>query len=173
MTITTTPVKESILFGDDPGMIVEMLRDQWSLGPEDTPTITHIPEEYMTSARVALIYVYQVSRYNSVSSTDYNTIQRTSFLAIRTSTRFRPKFFQYMEEIYRIIYANRRVGQGHLGGYTFMEVINDRTAQDVLGWYTNTMDIKLTAYVYPLKSAGFGDKINRKLADKTNIGDAQ
>lgn len=172
MTITTTPVQESILFGDDPGMIVELLKDQWSLGPDDTPTITHIPEEYTTSARVALIYVYQVSRYNSVSSTDYNTIQRTSFLAIRTSTRFRPKFFQYMDEIYRILYANRRLGQKKLGGYTFLEVINDRIAQDVMGWYTNTMDVKLTSYVYPLRSAGFGDKINRELANTNNNGDA-
>lgn len=173
MTITTTPVKESILFGDDPGMIAEMLRESWSLGPDDTPTITHIPEEYMTSARVALIYVYQVSRYNSTSSTDYNTLQRTSFIAVRLSTRFRAKFFQYMEEVYRIMYAHRRLGNRDLAGYTFLEVINDRTSQDTSGWYINTMDLKLTSYVYPLRSAGFGDKINRELANISDNGDEE
>lgn len=161
MTITTDPPKESPLFTDEPRMIAEMLRDNWSLGPDDIPTIAYVPEEYMTSANVAFIYVYQISRYNSVSTTDYRTIQRTSFLAIRMNTRFRHKLFQYMDEIYRIIMAHRRIGQKGLKGFTFMEVINDRIQNDVSGWYIATMDIKLTSYNYPVRSAGYGDSINR------------
>lgn len=161
MTITTDPIRESPLFTDEPRMIADMLRDNWSLGPDDIPTIAYVPEEYMTSARIAFIYVYQISRYNSVSSTDYRTLQRTSFLAVRLNTRFRHKLFLYMDEIYRIIMAHRRIGQKGLSGFTYMEVINDRVQNDLSGWYTATMDIKLTSYSYPVKSAGFGDSINR------------
>lgn len=165
MTITSDPVKETPLFTDEPRMIAEMLRDQWSLGPEDTPTIAYVPEEYMTSARVAFIYVYQVSRYNSISTTDYRTLQRTSFLAIRLNTRFRHKLYEYMDEIYRIAMANRRLGQKSLRGYTYFEIINDRIQNDLSGWYTATMDLKLTSYNYPLRSAGFGDRVNRLIEE--------
>jgi hypothetical protein len=37
-----------------------------------------------------------------------------------------------------------------------MEIINDRISNELTGWYTDTMDIKLTCYNYPIKSAGFG-----------------
>lgn len=171
MTITTDPPKESPLFTDEPRMIAEMLRDNWSLGPDDIPTIAFVPEEYMTSANVAFIYVYQISRYNSVSTTDYRTIQRTSFLAIRMNTRFRHKAFEYMQEIYRIIMSHRRIGQPNLGGYTYMEIINDRMQNDVSGWYITTMDVKLTSYAYPLKTAGFGKSERYRLDDIARPGD--
>lgn len=156
MTTSDGSIEEVLLFTDEPKMIADMLRDNWSLGPDDTPTIAYVPEEYMTSARVAFIYVYQISRYNSVSSTDYRTLQRTSFIAIRLNTRFRHKMFEYMQEIYRIIMNHRRVGQEKLGGFTFMEIINDRIQNDLSGWYTATMDVKLVSYNYPVNSAGFG-----------------
>lgn len=168
MTITTDPVGETSLFTDEPRMIANMLRDNWSLGPDDIPTIAYVPEEYMTNARIAFIYVYQVSRYNSVSSTDYRSLQRTSFLAVRINTRFRHKLFEYMDEIYRIIMAHRRIGQRGLKGFTFMEVINDRVQNDLNGWYIATMDIKLTSYNYPIRSAGFGDELNR-LIDEGDV----
>lgn len=167
MGVTTTPIKESVLFSDEPRMIAELLREEWSLGPDDTPTIAYIPEEYMTSARVAFIYVYQISRYNSVSSTDYRTLQRTSFLAIRINTRFRQKLYEYMQEIYRIAMANRRLGQSRLGGFTYFEVINDRVQNDLSGWNSATMDIKLISYNYPLNSAGFGKRVNKALEEYT------
>jgi len=110
----------------------------------------------MTNAANAAVFVYQVSRYNSVSTTDYSTIQRTSFVAIRTSARHRKVFRKMVDEVYQIIYAHRRVGQNNLNGYTFMEIINDRDTNDYLGWYGNTLDIKLTTYNYPVASEGYG-----------------
>jgi hypothetical protein len=68
-----------------------------------------------------------------------------------------------MQEIYRIAMANRRLGQKRLGGFTYFEVINDRVQNDLSGWYTATMDIKLTSYNYPIKSAGFGERVNKAL----------
>lgn len=159
------PVEENPLFTDEPAFIVDLLKRSWSLDAEDFPTITCVPEEYMTSARVGFIYVYHISRYNSVSSTNYSTIQRTSFIAIRLNTRFRHKLYAYMDEIYRIIYANRRVGQKKLNGYTFMEVINDRIQNDLSGWYSATMDVKLTSYNYPLRSHGFGQEMRSIAVD--------
>jgi hypothetical protein len=164
----TDPVEENILFNDDPRLIVDMLKRDWSLGVEDTPTITCVPAEFMSSARVAMIYVYQISRYNSVSTVDYAALQRTSFLAIRLNTGFRPQFYKYMQEIYRILMSNRRVGADDLNGYTYFEVINDRIANDQSGWYTCTLDIKMTSYAYPIRSAGFGDRINRMIENNND-----
>lgn len=160
---TTTPEQETLLYADEPKMIAELLRDNWSLGPDDIPTIAYNPEEYMTSARVAFIYVYRISRYNSISSTDYRTLQRTSFIAIRLNTRFRHKLIEYMNEVYRILMAHRRMGQKGLGGFTFFEVINDREQNDMSGWYSVTMDLKLTTYNCPILTDGFGQKYRSDL----------
>lgn len=164
----TTPVPETELFCDDAKLVCDMLRREWSLDIDNCPTFTYIPEEFMSSSRVALVYVYQISRYNSVSTIDYATLQRTSFVAIRLNTRFRHKFYEYMQEIYRILMANRRVGADNLNGYTYFEVINDRITNDLSGWYTCTMDVKLTGYVVPIRSAGFGDTINKLIEDNNN-----
>lgn len=164
----TEPVPETILFGDDPRMICELLKREWSLDEDNRPTFTYLPEEWMTSARVAFVYVYQISRYNSVSTVDYSTLQRTSFIAVRLDAKLRPKFFEYMQEIYRILMANRRVGAANLGGYTYFEIINDRVSNDLTGWYTCTLDVKLTSYAIPIRSAGFGDIINKQIEDNNH-----
>ena len=105
MGFETDPVKENEFFNDDPMMLVNMLKKEWSLGPQDTPTITCIPEEMQSSARIALIYVYQISRYNSVSTMDYSTLQRTSFLAIRLNTENRRMFYQWSKAVCLCVYT--------------------------------------------------------------------
>ncbi len=154
------PQKESILFSDDVGCITKILKDEWSLGPRDTPVIDFIPEATMALAMPAYIYVYQVSRYNSISSTDYRTLQRNSFIGIRISTRSRDKMYEYMDEVYRIIMANRRAGPQYLNHYTYMEAINDHIDNNSTGWYSATIDIKMISYCFRVRSPGFGKEIN-------------
>ena len=145
-------------FNDDPKFLAEMLDENWNTFPLEKPVITYKPEQWMSSARSAFVYVYQISRYNSVSSTDYRTLQRTSFLAIRLSCPNREAFFTYMDHVYKIVLAHRRIGQRDLHGYTYLEIINDRVMNDLSGWYTGTMDVKMTCYNYPVSSDGFGVK---------------
>ena len=154
------PQKESILFSDDVGCITKILKDEWSLGPRDTPVIDFIPEAMMALAMPAYIYVYQVSRYNSISSTDYRTLQRNSFIGIRISTRSRDKMYEYMDEVYRILMANRRAGPQYLNHYTYMEAINDHIDNNSTGWYSATIDIKMISYCFRVRSPGFGKEIN-------------
>jgi len=149
-------VGEYEYFNDDPKFIADLLSNNWDTFPLEKPVIAYTPEQWMTSAKYAFIYVYQVSRYNSVSSTDYRTIQRTSFVAIRLSCPNRNSFFTYMDHIQKLIFAHRRIGQKRLHGYTYLEIINDRVVNDLSGWYTGTMDVKLTSYNYPVESDGFG-----------------
>ena len=85
----TTPYPENEFFMDDVAVITKMLQDGWSLGPENTPVISYEMEGMMVDARASYVFVYHVSRYNSVSSTDYLTLQRTSFVDIRVSSRSR------------------------------------------------------------------------------------
>ena len=146
-------------FTDDVKFIADMLKDNWKTFERsgvEKPAIIYQPEQWMTNAANAAVFVYQISRYNSVSTTDYSTLQRTSFIAIRTSARHRKVFRVIVDEIYRIIMAHRRIGQSKLNGYTFMEIINDRDMNDLSGWYGNTLDVKLTTYNFPIMSDGYG-----------------
>lgn len=143
-------------FTDDVKLIYDMLDKNWDTFPMEKPVMAYKPEQWMTHGDRAFIYVYQISRYNSVSSVDYRTMQRTSFLAIRTTARTRDYLYAMVDNIYKILLAHRRVGQKDLGGFTFLEIINDRSLNDLTGWYTNTLDVKLTSYNYPIESSGFG-----------------
>lgn len=164
----TTPFPENGFFLDDVGVITRMLKEGWSLGPEDTPVISYEMEGMMVEARKAYVFVYHVSRYNSMSSTDYHTLQRTSFVDIRVSTRSRAKLYQYTQEIYRIIYANRRLGPKFLDGYTWIEITNDRIGNDAQGWYSVLLSIKMMSYCYPIYSPGFGDEINSRYVPESD-----
>lgn len=153
-------VGEYEYFNDDVSFIKELLEENWDTFGEwhqEAPVISCDPKQWMTSARHGgFIYVYQISRYNSVSSTDYRTLQRTVFIAIRSTAPHRDMLYRMVDQIYKIVMAHRRVGQDKLLGYTYMEVINDRISNDLTGWYTNTLDLKLTSYNFPIESDGFG-----------------
>ena len=159
-TFDGLPKKESVLASDDVGCIAKILKDDWSLPPYDTPVIDYVPEAVMAYAMPAYIYVYQVSRYNSISSTDYRTLQRNSFIGIRISTRSRDKLYLYLDEVYRILMANRRAGPQYLNHYTYMEAINDHIDNSANGWYSATVDVKMISYCFRIKSPGFGKEIN-------------
>ena len=162
-----SPQEEVIMASDDVGCITKILKDDWSLGPYDTPVIDFVPEATMAMAIPAYIYVYQVSRYNSISSTDYRTLQRNSFIGIRISTRSRDVLYRYMDEVYRIMMANRRAGPQFLNHYSYLEVINDHIDNSSVGWYSATIDVKMIAYCFRVKSPGFGRAINESII-KTN-----
>lgn len=166
-TFDGLPKKESVLASDDVGCIAKILKDDWSLPPYDTPVIDYVPEAVMAYAMPAYIYVYQVSRYNSISSTDYRTLQRNSFIGIRISTRSRDKLYLYLDEVYRILMANRRAGPQYLNHYTYMEAINDHIDNSANGWYSATVDVKMISYCFRIKSPGFGKEINESFL-KTN-----
>ena len=154
-------VGEYEYFNDDVLMIHDMLADNWDTFSEEgveKPQFEYMPEKWAGDGRHAMVYIYQISRYNSVSSTDYETLQRTSYISIRTTARHRRQFHVIVNNIYRILLAHRRIGQRNLGGYTWLEIINDRSLNDLTGWYTNTLDVKLVTYNYPIKSDGFGMK---------------
>lgn len=165
-----SPQEETILASDDVGCITKILKEDWSLGPYDTPTIDFVPEATMAYAMPSYIYVYQVSRYNSISSTDYRTLQRNSFIGIRISTRSRDVLYRHMDEVYRIMMANRRAGPQFLNHYSYLEVINDHIDNNPTGWYSATIDVKMISYCFRIKSPGFGRAINESII-KTNRND--
>ena len=160
-------VEETPLFIDDAQIIGEMLKRDWSLGPGKEPTIAYKPESYMMNARYGAIYIYQISRNTQITSSDYRTVQLTSHVGLKISCNFRENHFEICEEIKRILVANRRAGKKRLGGYTYLEINNERFSNDLVGWYTTTIDIKMVSFNTPLRSAGFGDDINRKVACKS------
>lgn len=154
-------VPETELNTDDTETIADLLKCQWSLGAGMEPTIQNKPESMMVNARIGSIYVYLINRNTQPSSVDYNTLQRRTYIGIKISCRTRDFWRAWHEEVLRIIMSNRRAGKHPLGGYTFMELTNERFANDLSGWYTSTVEIRLTSFNTPLRTAGMGDCINR------------
>lgn len=159
------PVKEENLFADEPKFIADMLREDWSLGDKKRPNITFKPESTWVDSRLGAIYVYMLDRYNSISSMDYRTLERRTALAIKLSARDRGVFYEFAEEIYRILMANRRLGKRALHGNTFLEVESERFLNDLSGFYTVTFNIRLTTFNKPIKSAGFGATIDKEMME--------
>ena len=155
-------VPEFDLYSDDVRMIYNLLKEGWSIGLENPLNAEFEPEQELVNARIGNIYVYHVSRENSISTVDYRTLRRQSKVAVRVATRFRKNHFEWCNEVYRILMANRRLGLGHCGlhNYTYLEVTGDRQFTDLSGWYVTTFDVKLTGYMTPLCSSGFGDERN-------------
>lgn len=158
------PVEETTFYTDDTKWVHDLVKEEWAL-PFEEPTFKYLTESSMMDSRRGSIFFYPVSRNNAISSTDYSTIRRISYISIKINTRFRDVLYDWAQEIYRIMLANRRRGNSDSNGYTFLEVVSDREQTDLTGWYTTTIDIKLTRLYKPIKSAGFGNKINRQITD--------
>ena len=151
---------EEDFFPDDVAMVTKILQDEWSLGLTQRPVISYDQQALYSNARQAYIFVYHVSGYNSISSTDYRSTQATTFLGIKVSCPFRKQLYTTIREVYRILLANRRAGPKHLNGYTYFEIISHHLDEGELGWYSGTIDVKLMSYCRPIYSPGFGKDIN-------------
>lgn len=163
------PVPENPFFTDDVELVASILKDQWSLPIGYEPVIQYKPESMLVNAGIGSIYVYQTSRSSRPNSVDMRTVQRNSYVTIRISCRHRNYFLMWGEEVYRIIMANRRAGKKVLYPYTYMELTSERPSNGMQGWYQVTFEVKLTSFNHHARSAGFGDKINRKLDDSNRI----
>lgn len=152
---------EVMFFTDDVAMVTDMLKREWTQGMK-MPVISYDEQALYADARSAYIFVYHVSGYNSISSTDYNTVQTTTFIGIKVSCPFRPQLYKVMNEVYRILLANRRAGPDKLNGYTWFEITSHHLDEGELGWYSSTIDLKFMTYCRPVLSPGFGAEINSK-----------
>ena len=160
------PLPELRFFTDEPKLLADMLKDQWSLDTMNMPlAVGFEPEQFMTNARVGYVYIYETSHGDQVSTTDFRTVEKESRVSIRVSTRFRDVHYVWVNEIYRILMANRRAGTKLLNGYTHMEVVVDRPYNDASGWYVTTIEVKLVSPHMPILSPGFGPDVNREFAN--------
>lgn len=160
-------VPENPFYTDDPRMIAEMLKRDWSLGPEMSPNITYDPRSFFQANRVGGIYVYKRSAPQRITSTDYQAVQRESNVSIRVSNPMRDNHIAWVQEVYRILYSNRR-HHPVLNDYLFLEVLGDDESNDLTSYYVTTVNVKLIRYNKPIRSAGFGDRINKAIDDLAN-----
>lgn len=141
---------------DLPKLISEMLKEQWELDIGDEPVIAYRRDAYMMNSRVGGIYVYGLSIVPEISTIDYRTTQRVAQLSIRITNPDRDRHIRWVNEVYRIIMANRRAGVCRLAGYEFMEITSATPSNDLSGFYTDTIDIRMTGYAFGIRSDGFG-----------------
>ena len=168
LDIINDVVPENRFFTDDAKLIADMIKREWSLGPDYMPNVTYIPEEMAVNARLGYVYVYRITRPNRITTVDYRTLGRDSYVSVKLSTRLRKDMFAFAEELFRIFLANRRLGQDRMEGYTYLEIQSDKELRDLSGWYTVNIDLKLVTYNKAIRSAGFGDTINRQIDDLYN-----
>ena len=163
------PVRENVFFTDDAAVIAKMLANEWSLGPENTPNIMYIPETYIVNSRVGSIYVYVAGTPKPrISTTDYRTLDKSVRVNIKLDTRRRDTHFLWGEEIVRIILANRRKGRRNQVGASYLELGSVRPLPNESGWYTTIIEVTLVYHNMAIRSAGFGDKINRQIEDNNH-----
>lgn len=161
----TMPLPEVRFFTDDPRFLAEMLKKEWSLDTINQPlSVGFEPEQFMTNARIGHVYIYEVSHNARPSTTDYRTLDRESHVSIRVATRFRDVHYVWVNEVYRILMANRRAGVRRLNGYTHMEISVDRPYNDASGWYVTNIDVKMIMPHMPIMSPGFGKDVNDTFA---------
>lgn len=158
------PVEETDFYVNLPEVIGEMLRRDWSL--PHMPSIAYEPEAYKQGSngieRVsAFIYVYLISEVYHTSTCDYSTLESTARIGIKVSSRFQGETYKVCREVERIILANRRLGMDRLAGYTYIELDARRPTNELTGWQSTIITILMHGYCRPIKSAGFGDRINK------------
>ena len=141
---------------DLPKIVADLIKSQWSLEIGDEPSVAYKRESYMMNSRIGAIYVYMISGTQNISTIDYRTTQRVANLSIRLSNPDRDRHLRWMEEIERILMVNRRAGPRVLGGFEFLEITSVSPANDLSGYHTTTIDIRLTGFAFRIRSAGFG-----------------
>lgn len=146
-------------YRDVPQMVANWFKTQWSLGPQQTPNVEYIPEKFIMNARVGAIYVYPTYMNEDIASTNYDYVTRSARVSIKVSTRFRDTQYAWVDEVYRILYVNRRRGKICMDGWEFLEILSNRPTQDLSGWYTNTIDVKFTDNADYIESIGIGDNL--------------
>lgn len=161
------PVPETVIYSDDVKIIADLIKSEWSLGPEHTPNVIYEPQSFLAANRVGGIYVYKVSSNNRISAIDYQSLERSTTIGVRVSNPMRHNHLAWCQEVYRILLSNRR-HHPVLGNYLFLEVLGEKESNDLTAYYVTTIDVKLTRYNMPIKSAGFGDRINKAIDDLAN-----
>lgn len=144
---------------DMPKLVADMIRGQWDLAMGDEPVIYYDRNSYSAYLRVGGLYIYTVNiSVPTISTVDYRTTQRNYYLDIRIMNPNREKNIAWINEVYRILMANRRAGPKKLGGYEFLEVTAVEQINDTTAWYAATISVKFTGYAFPIHSSGFGGK---------------
>lgn len=141
---------------DLPAIVSDMIKGQWSLEIGDEPVVAYKRDSYMMNSRVGAIYVYMLSVVPQISTVDYRATQRVAQLSIRITNPHRDRHIRWVNEVYRILMANRRAGPRKLGGYEFLEITSLTPSNDLSGFYTDTIDIRMTGYAFGIESDGFG-----------------
>ena len=155
---------DDVIYTDDAREMGELIKSEWSLGFGNEAPIVYDTEALMVDSRVGNIYIYTSSRDYSISSVDYQTINRIAHVGIRVSNRFRDANLLWSNEVYRILMENRRAGARKLWGYTYFDVQSDRMSNDANGWYVRTFDVKLTGNYTPIGPSGFNSPLCRRFS---------
>ena len=122
-------------------------------------------------ARVGMIWIYRSSRQNdNISSTSYQSVNRTARVSVKVSSPNRDIFFQWSEEVIRCLMAVRRSGHQGLGGYNYLEVNSDNEVQNEFGFWSGTIEVKLVRYCKPIDSSGMArSPFNREHPNNKNV----
>lgn len=164
-------VEETFLFTDDAELLADLIRNEWSLEPGKEPSIAYDVRAQIMSSRYASVFVYMISRSSDIATVDYRTLHRISYLGIKITAPFRNNLIEVCQEVERILMAHRRAGKRRLGGYTYLEMTSERFVNDLSGFYSCTIDVRMTSYHTPLHSAGMGSPVNEMVDERMHHPD--
>lgn len=155
-------IHEIDFFTDDAKYIGDMLKHNWSL--KEKPNIVYDSEQYRVNGRIGYILVRPMNGNFSNVTTDYQAMDENKYVYIKFGVPFRERMFEWGREIIRILLSERRVGQLD-SPYSKIEITGEKFHDEAIKWYSATIDVRLVSYCKPIRTAGFGEEINKAIED--------
>lgn len=137
-------------------VVTELLKREWSLGPQRTPNILWGADKQAVNSRNGVIYIQYRPTDETVSTMDYRTVDQIHHLTVKFTHHNEDAVFGMMAEARRILYGYRRTGIKGPLGYSEIRIRSTAPMEGLLGHYIWTMSVELREYCKPIGSFGFG-----------------
>ncbi len=149
-------------FSDDKQLILDILKEEWSLGAEEVPTWYCKPELMMRNSKIGSVYVYDSAGHNNerILGINYEGYRRTHRLTIDVMNPLEERNIRWLDEIYRILLNNRRSYKLRRDKYDwdYIQIGTDTYRTGYVGFYHTTLEITLVKEFFGIKSDGFGEE---------------
>ena len=161
-------------YTDDVSMICSILEENWSL-PMPRPNFYREQDTMVRNNNPGSIYIYSLGRNNQRYGTNYDAVKRTHRICIDVQNpENRQRHYDWLNEIYRILWMFRRAGKNKLKGWDYLEISNDNFKQGYVRFYHDAMEINLVREVKTIHSNGFGNNDDCDINDyEDSEGDYQ
>lgn len=151
-------------YQDDRQNLADLIKAQWSLGPQETPLIYCNEQGTARRNQPGSIYIYySTDRTYERISVNYDAVRSTVQMTLNvqnpgssngTGDAAR-RHERWMRELIRILNENRRYNAG-IKGWDYLDIRSVRDQNVYINYFVTNVEVKLTIECKPIVSTGFG-----------------